>query len=337
MKMDLDLDQKLDSFMDGTKEVAETAHEKTNEFHKNYVSHYIPDCGKYGDEATFVAELVPGVAEYNAIREGDWQSFAISAGIDVAAIGIGLATMGTGYAATKGASAGAKAGVKVATKELAEAGVKKGVNELAEAGVKKGAKELAEAGAKKGAKELVETGAEQALKETAEKVVKETAEAGTKQALKETVEEGTKKGAKELADTAAEKVSKTEVFDRAEQIIKNKLEGTAREEKVLKKLLEKYDDSKVIREAFIRDANGLPIKDIKTGEARRIDFIITDGKKVIESIEVTSPTADKILQIDKERRILEQAWDMGGAFIKDPRTGELIEFTRDIVTEIRRL
>ena len=71
--MNLELSHTIDSIKDGTKEVAETAHAKTNEFHEKYVSNVIPDMGKYGDAAKFVAEMAPGVSEYNAIREGDWR------------------------------------------------------------------------------------------------------------------------------------------------------------------------------------------------------------------------------------------------------------------------
>ena len=65
--MGLEMSHTLDSIHDGTKEIAETAHVKTREFHENYVSKVLPDCGKYGDAAKFVAEMAPGVAEYNAI------------------------------------------------------------------------------------------------------------------------------------------------------------------------------------------------------------------------------------------------------------------------------
>ena len=66
--MNFELSHTIDSVKDGTKEAAEIAHKKTSEFHENYVSKVIPDCGKYGDVAKFAAELIPGVAEYNAIK-----------------------------------------------------------------------------------------------------------------------------------------------------------------------------------------------------------------------------------------------------------------------------
>ena len=199
--MKIDVNHTMDSIKEGTKEVAETAQAKTSEFHENYVSKVIPDLGKYGDAAKFVAEMAPGVSEYNAIREGDWQAFAIAAGLDVAAFAAGAVTAGAGYTAVKGGSTLAKAGAKKAVKEVAEAGTKKFAKEAAEAGAEKLAKEAAEAGAEKVAKELAEAGAE--------KAAKEVAEAGTKKAAKELAEASAKKTAKELTEVVVEKAEKT--------------------------------------------------------------------------------------------------------------------------------
>ena len=158
--MNLDLGNAWDSIKDGTKEVTEVAHAKTSEFHENYVSKVLPDCGKYGDVAKFAAEMVPGVSEYNAIVDGDWTGFVIAAGIDIGAVAIGAFTAGAGYAAVKGGSTVAKTGAKVAVKEVAEAGAKKVVKEVAEEGAEKVVKEAAEAGAKKAVKEVAEESAE---------------------------------------------------------------------------------------------------------------------------------------------------------------------------------
>ena len=222
--MSFDAAHTIESIQEGTKEVAETAHVKTSEFHEKYISKVVPDCGKYGDAARFVAEMAPGVSEYNAIREGDWQGFAISAGIDVAAFAIGAVTLGTGYGAVKGGSVAARTGVKAATREIAEAGAKKAAKEIAKEGAEKAIKETAEAGAKrivkdaaeagaeKAAKEIAEAGAEKAAKEIAEagaeKAAKEVAEAGTEKAAKEIVEAGTKKAVKETAEEGGEKLAR---------------------------------------------------------------------------------------------------------------------------------
>ena len=349
--MSLDMSHTIDSIYDGTKEVAEAAHVKTSEFHEKYVSKVIPDCGKYGDAARFVAEMAPGVSEYNAIREGDWQSFAISAGIDVAAFTIGVFTAGTGYGAVKGGSVAAKASVKTATRELAEAGAKKAIKETAEAGAEKVVKEAAEAGAEKIVKEAAEAGAEKIIKETAEagaeKAVKELAETGTEKAVKEIAEAGTEKAVKEITEAGAEKTAKeiaedgigkaVKEVDELSEIVRHKMEGIARENTVMKELFSEFGEKNVLREQYLRDNLGRIIKDPLTNEARRIDFIVREGDKVVKSIEVTSELADKTAQIRKTERILEKAKDLGGAFIKDFDSGVLIEFTLDLDTEIRRL
>ena len=194
--MDFDLGKAWDSVKEGTKEIAEAAHVKTKEFHKNYVSKVIPDCGKYGDTAKFVAEMAPGVSEYNAIVEGDWTEFAIAAGIDVGALIIGACTAGAGYAAIKGGSVAAKAGTKIAVKEVAEAGTKKVVKETAEAGVEKVFKETVESGVEKVAKETTET----SVKTVAKERVKNGTEAVSKEAVEKIKEGGSYREVKKMCD-----------------------------------------------------------------------------------------------------------------------------------------
>ena len=236
--MSLDISHTIDSIHDGTKEVAEIAHVRTSEFHEKYVSKVLPDCGKFGDAAKFVAEMAPGVSEYNAIREGDWQAFAISAGIDVTALAIGVFTAGTGYGAVKGGSTVAKAGVKTATREIAEAGAKKAIKETAEAGAEKIVKEAAEAGAEKIVKEAAEAGAKKVIKETAEagaeKIVKEAAEAGAEKAVKEIAETGAEKAVKELVEEGTEKIAK----ETAEEVATRSVKEVG--EKIDKKLIPEY-------------------------------------------------------------------------------------------------
>lgn len=335
--MNLELSHTIDSIKDGTKEVAETAYAKTNEFHEKYVSTVIPDMGKYGDAAKFVAEMAPGVSEYNAIREGDWQAFAIAAGIDVASIAIGAVTLGAGYGAVKGGTVAAKAGVKAAAKEVAEAGAKKAAKELAEAGAEKVAKEVAEAGAKKVVKEAAEAGAEKVVKEAAEagveKVAKEVAEASAEKVVKEAAEAGAEKTVKEVADDVVKKAAKE--VDEVSQIVKNKWDGIAREEKVWEELIRKYGKENIFREQYIRNGSGVIIKDTVTNEARRIDFAVKKGDRIIHAIEVTAENVDKTAQLAKEARILELAKDMGGAFIRDFNTGKLYEITK--LSEVVRI
>lgn len=336
--MDFNVKHAIDNFKEGTMELADTAHEKTSQFHENYVSPYLPDCGKYGDAAKFAAELLPGVAEYNAIAEGDWQAFALSAGIDLAALGIGIITAGAGYAAVKSGTTAAKTGLKAAAKEAAEAGIKKAGKEAAEAGLKKAGKEAAEAGAEKLVKEAVEAGAEKAAKEVveagAEKAAKEAVEAGAEKAAKEAVEAGTEKSAKEAVEAGAEKTAK-EVKE-ISQVLQNKLDGLAKEKKVFEDLISEFGEENVLKEAYIRDKAGNIIRDVVTKEGRRIDFVVKEGDRIIKSIEVTSETASKVAQVAKEQRILQQALETGGAFIKDT-SGELLKFPADLMTEIVRL
>lgn len=372
--MKLDISNVWDSAKDGLKEVAETAQETTSAFHENYVSKVLPDCGKYGDEAKFVAEMIPGVSEYNAIKDGDWMAFAIAAGIDIAAIAAGAFTAGAGYAAVKSGGTVAKAGVRAAAKELAEAGAKAVVKETVETGVKKAIKQTVETGVEKVVKETVESGVETAVREVAEagakkavkeavettvrettesavkktvkettetaveKTVKETVETGAETAVRETAEAGVEKAVKEVSEEVATEVAEdaVESLDELAQVVINKRDGTAREEKVLEELVSKYGKDNVIRESLLRNKDGIPIKDPETNHARKIDFIVTQGKKIIESIEVTSETADKTLQMAQQIRVLEEAAKYGGAFIKD-KSGDLIEFPIDIITEIRRL
>ena len=256
--MSFDAVHTIESIQEGTKEVAETAHVKTSEFHEKYISKVVPDCGKYGDAARFVAEMAPGVSEYNAIREGDWQGFAISAGIDVAAFAIGAVTLGTGYGAVKGGSVAAKTGVKAATREIAEAGAKKAAKEIAKEGAEKAIKETAEAGAKrivkeaaeagteKAVKEIAEAGAEKAAKEVAEagaeKVAKEVAEAGAEKAVKEVTEAGTEKATKEIAEAGSKKVVKETAEKGGEKLASETTEKVA---KSVKEVGEKIDKTLV--------------------------------------------------------------------------------------------
>jgi hypothetical protein len=303
----------LDATKEGIEEAAETAQTSTSAFHKAYVSKVLPDCGKYGDAAKFAAEMVPGVAEYNAVREGDWAALALSAGMDAGAIASGTATGGAGYVAVKG---GGEALAKQAIKEGAEVGAKKTAQELTEAGAKTVTKEVAEAGAEKVAQEGLEATGRKGLKETAEELAKKVTNKFTKEGVEE---------------TAVKEVNEHE------QIVTNKLDGIAREEKIMKGLDFRYGKNNVLREQFIRDKNGEIIKDPVTGTARRLDFVVRGKDKVIKMVEVTSKTAPKEMQKAKEQRIVEWAEAHDGAFIKDSRTGELLKIPEIVHTEIKRL
>ena len=96
----------------------------------------------------------------------------------------------------------------------------------------------------------------------------------------------------------------------------------------------KYPENKgykIESETYLRNKDGNIVKDDKTGEARRIDFVVTKDGKAVDSIEVTSKTADKTEQSAKEDRIREN----GGNYIKDSN-GDLIEIPKDVHTRIER-
>jgi hypothetical protein len=120
------------------------------------------------------------------------------------------------------------------------------------------------------------------------------------------------------------------------QIEKNRLDGLERERTVHGDLVEKYSESEgyqVHEQRYLLDANGKIVKDPVTGEARRIDFLVSKDGEVIDSVEVTSETAPKELQLEKEERIREA----GGNYIQDRSTGELIRFAEGVQTRVRRL
>jgi len=122
---------------------------------------------------------------------------------------------------------------------------------------------------------------------------------------------------------------------KSEQLEKNREDGKNREDAAHEELKKEYPESegyKIEREQYLRDKDGNIVKDPVTGEARRIDFVVTKDGKVVKSVEVTSEKAPKEPQTEKENRIREE----GGIFIKDRETGELIEFPENVETEIRR-
>lgn len=116
--------------------------------------------------------------------------------------------------------------------------------------------------------------------------------------------------------------------------IKNKQDGLAREHEVEDELRKQYpekDGYEIISEAYLRDKDGNIVNDPETGEARRIDFVVVKDGKIVDSVEVTSKTADKTAQSAKEVRIREA----GGNYIKDS-SGNLIEIPSNVQTRIER-
>lgn len=105
-----------------------------------------------------------------------------------------------------------------------------------------------------------------------------------------------------------------------DQLKKNQKDGKRREKETEQELKEKYPDAKVENERYLRDENGKIVKDPLTGEARRLDHVVTQDGKVIDIVETTSSTVDKAAQLAKEGRIIEN----GGTFIRDRATRELL-------------
>lgn len=116
--------------------------------------------------------------------------------------------------------------------------------------------------------------------------------------------------------------------------IQNKIDGLQRETEVKKELEKKYPPEQgytILSEVYLRDENGKIAKDPQTGKARRIDFVVVKDGTVIESIEVTSQTADKHNQLAKENRIRND----GGSYIRD-NNGELIKVPESVQTNVER-
>ena len=250
--MNIDIGKGIDSLHDKAKEISEYTHENTKSIHESYVSKVVPDFGKYGDVAKFAAEMVPGVSEYNAIREGDWQAFAISAGIDVASVALCVFTAGTGYAALKGGTTAAKAGAKT----IAKTGLRKAAKETVEVSAKKLTKEATEATAKKVAKETTEA--------TARKVTKEVTESGTSKVAKEVTEKAVEKIEKKVLEVG-EKIDKThfkEYLKEIEKITERKIPRKQKE--LIKKAIKENDYTKlspeakrVLKEEYYKNRNDL--------------------------------------------------------------------------------
>ena len=133
--------------------------------------------------------------------------------------------------------------------------------------------------------------------------------------------------------------SESEHYDKpivteVKEAIKNKIDGLAREAEVANELEKQYPEEEgfqVISETYLRDKNGNIVKDSETGEARRVDFMVVKDGKVIDSIEVTSKTADKTEQSAKEERIRKS----GGNYIRD-NEGNLVEIPSTVHTRIER-
>ena len=126
----------------------------------------------------------------------------------------------------------------------------------------------------------------------------------------------------------------SDINDLDEGTIQNKIDGLRRENEVYDELKQKYPETEgyeIVSEAYLRDKDGNIIRDPVTGEGRRIDYVVVKDNKVVDSVEVTSPTADKTEQCAKEQRIREA----GGNYVRTA-DGSLAEFPSDTQTRIDR-
>ncbi|MDR3279839.1 MAG: hypothetical protein LBT23_04955 [Synergistaceae bacterium] len=138
------------------------------------------------------------------------------------------------------------------------------------------------------------------------------------------------------ADVGASDVGQENTVNETQEAapIRNKVEGSRRELEVEGELKEQYLEKEgysVESERYLRDKDGVIVKDTETGEARRVDFTITKDGKIVDMVEVTSKTADKAEQTAKEERIR----DAGGNYIKDSN-GNLVEIPSNVHTKIER-
>lgn len=120
------------------------------------------------------------------------------------------------------------------------------------------------------------------------------------------------------------------------QIEKNRVDGAAREDNVLANLQNQFPEKlgyHIESQCPLRDENGSVVRDLVSGEHRRLDFVVIHDNKIIKSVEVTSMNANKTEQLAKEDRIREA----GGNFVIDKSTGNLIAFAPNVKTEVVRL
>ena len=117
-------------------------------------------------------------------------------------------------------------------------------------------------------------------------------------------------------------------------VVQNKMDGCRRENEVAKDLEKQYPEKEgnhVLRERELCDKEGNPVIDEKTGQKRRVDFVVVKDGKVIDMVEVTSKTAPKRDQLAKEYRIR----DNGGNYIKDGN-GKIYRIPSNVETRVER-
>ena len=114
------------------------------------------------------------------------------------------------------------------------------------------------------------------------------------------------------------------------EAIANKVAGDAREAIARTWLESKFPNAEILSERYIRDIKGKSVRDT-FGSRRRLDFVVVEDGKVKGVYEVTSPTADKTAQLEKEMNIRGKA--EGGAHVKAPGRKVALYDISDIETQ----
>ena len=86
-------------------------------------------------------------------------------------------------------------------------------------------------------------------------------------------------------------------------MIPNKVAGNAREELAEIFIRRKHPKATISKERYIRDATGKSVFDSVSMSRRRLDIVVVENDRVTAIYEVTSPTANKTRQMEKESRI----------------------------------
>jgi hypothetical protein len=207
--------------------------------------------------------------------------------------------------------------------QLAKVGAKMAGDTLAISG--KAAAQAATRAASRTAGRVATQAASKAVTQTAAKTVTQAASKTATQA------------AGEVAEVAGKRVmSQGEKLIAARRVAMNRIAGDRREMMVSRFLNNRFPAAqgyKVHPEQYLRNSLGQIAREAKTGQARRLDFVVFQGDKAISTIEVTSKQASKVAQAAKELRIREA----GGRYLLNPETGKLVKLAADQATDTLRL
>ena len=116
-------------------------------------------------------------------------------------------------------------------------------------------------------------------------------------------------------------------------IVPNAASGLRREGEALAEMTAQFPKASIQGQQYLRYADGKIAKDPITQTGRRLDFVAVKDGTAQQVREVTSRTADKTAQTQKENRILSS----GGQYIRDRTTRQLVSVSnKGIYFEDRR-